>query len=241
MLLTLTIKSQSIEVGNENFPGIKKLEVKSFNGCCAKKGYRAIYLFDNKGQAIESSNYFKRKLLAKYKYTYNEKGLLIEKVQIFDINNKNKVDTTKFIYEFDEQERLISKSEYFGQWVLLEKFQDFNSKGFPCTIIRTIDNKTTTYKKEYDSVGHEIKIQKAENDSVIILEEKRYNVQGDFSHSIIPDLVGMDKKGLAIFIGGNRYSAIEEYQYVYDSLNRWTEKYVVFEGKKLLIEKREFK
>ncbi len=241
ILLTLTIRSQSIDVEIERFPDTKKLEVKSFNGCCAKKGYRAVYLFDNKGQAIELSNYFKRKLLAKYKFTYNEKGLLTEKVQLFDINNKNKVDTTKYIYEFDEQERLVSKSEYFGQWELLEKFQNFNNKGFPTTTIRTFDNKTTTYKIEYDSIGHEIKTRKAANDSVIILEEKRYNAQGDISYSIIPDIVGKDKKGLAIFVGGNRYSAIEEYEYIYDNLKRWIEKYVVFENKKILIEKRKYK
>jgi hypothetical protein len=76
---------------------------------------------------------------------------------------------------------------------------------------------------------------------VIILEEKRYNTKGDLSYSIIPDLVGKDKKGLAIFIGGNRFSAIEEYEYVYDNLNRWTEKFVVFENKKLLFEKRKYK
>lgn len=240
LFLTLTTKSQSIDVETEKFPDIKKLVVKSFNGC-VKKGYRAVYLFDSNGQAIESSNYFKKKLLAQYKYRYNEKGLLIEKIQTFDINNKNKVDTTKFIYEFDEQERVISKSKIFGKWVVLEIFQNFNDKGFPTTIIRTFDNKTTTIQKEYDILGNESKIQKVENDSVIILEEKKYNAKGDISYSIIPDLVGKDKKGLAIFIGGNRFSAIEEYEYVYDNLNRWIEKYVVFENEKLLIEKREYK
>jgi hypothetical protein len=239
ILLTLTTKSQSIDVESEKFPGIKKLEVKSYNGC-VKEGYRAVYLFDNKGQATESSNYFKKKLLAKYKYRYYEKGLLIEKIQTFDINNKNKIDTTKFIYEFDEQGRVISKSEFFGQWVVLENFQNFNNKGFPTRVIRTFDNKTTTIQKEYDTLGNESKIQKVENDTIITLEEKRFNTQGDISYSIIPDLVGKDKKGLAIYIGGNRFSAIEEYEYVYDNSNRWTEKYVVYEGKKLLIEKREY-
>lgn len=240
MFLTLIVKGQSIDVEKEKFPRIKKLEVKSYNGC-VKKGYRSVYLFDTKGQATESSNYFKKKLLAKYKYRYNEKGLLIEKIQTFDINNKNKKDTTNFIYEFDEKERMISKSEFFGKWVVLENFQDFNDNGCPTKIISTFDNKTTTYKIEYDSIGHKIKIQKFINDSAIVLERKRFNAQGDISYSIIPDLVGKDKKGLAIFVGGNRYSAIEEYEYVYDKLNRWIEKYMVFENKKLLIEKRKYK
>ena len=239
ILLTLTAKSQSIDLETERFNGVKRLEVRSFNGC-VKKGYRAVYIFNNKGEAIESSNFFRRKLLSKYEYKYNEKGLLIEKTQVFDINNRNKNITTKFSYEFDEQERMISKSKYFGPWVSVENFQTFNNKGLPTTIIRTFNNDTTTILKEYDTFGNECKIQKVENDSIITLEEKRYNANGDISYSIIPDLVGKDEAGLAIFIGGNRFSAIEEYEYVYDSMNLWTEKYVLFDNQKLLIEKRKY-
>ena len=113
----------------------------------------------------------------------------------------------------------------------MENFQTFNNKGLPTTIIRTFNNDTTTILKEYDTFGNECKIQKVENDSIITLEEKRYNANGDISYSIIPDLVGKDEAGLAIFIGGNRFSAIEEYEYVYDSMNLWTEKYVLFDNK----------
>ncbi len=241
MLLTLTIKSQSIDVEMEIFPGTKKLEVKSFNGCCSKKGYRAVYLIDNKGQAIELSNYFKRKLLAKFKYVYNEKGLLTEKIQTYSINDKKRNDTTRFIYEFDDQERVTSKSEYFGIWVSREKYKDFDKNGFPMTVISTFDNKTTEVKKEYDSKGREIKRQRVENDTVITVEICRYNEYDDIIYSILPTIVGEDTKGLALFIGGNRYSAIEEYEYIYDNLNCWTEKYVVFEGRKILFEKRNYK
>jgi len=41
-------------------------------------------------------------------------------------------------------------------------------------------------------------------------------------------------------LGGNRHCYLEKYEYVYDNLNRWIEKYVVYDGKKLIIEKRIF-
>lgn len=69
ILLTLTVKSQYIDLETERFNGVKRLEVRSFNGC-VKKGYRAVYIFNNKGEAIESSNFFRRKLLSKYEYKY---------------------------------------------------------------------------------------------------------------------------------------------------------------------------
>ena len=38
-----------------------------------------------------------------------------------------------------------------------------------------------------------------------------------------------------------RYSAVEIYEYTYDKLNRWIEKYVIFDNKKVLLEKRFYK
>ena len=240
LVLTLTTKAQSIDVATERFPTVKKLIIKSFNGC-VKKGYRTVYLFDDKGQAIESSSYLKRKLLAKYKYVYNDKGLLTEKIQTYSINDKKRTDTTRFIYEFDLNARLLSKSKYFGIWTSTETYQDFDANGFPTTVISTFDNKTTVFRKEYNSIRRETRRQKVENDTIITFEENRYNQYGDIIYSILPTVVGEETNGLALFIGGNRHSAVEKYEYTYDSLNRWTEKYLVFDGKKVLHEKRLYK
>ena len=42
-------------------------------------------------------------------------------------------------------------------------------------------------------------------------------------------------------IGGNRHWFREEYEYTYDKLNRWIEKYVTYDNKKVLLETRIYK
>jgi hypothetical protein len=42
-------------------------------------------------------------------------------------------------------------------------------------------------------------------------------------------------------IGGNRHSITETYEYKYDDLNRWTEKYVIYDDKRILAMKRLYK
>ena len=167
--------------------------------------------------------------------------MLIEKIRVYSTNDKERTDTTRFNYEFDIQGRLTTKSEHFGKCTSTETYKDFDSKSFPQTVISTFDNRTTIFKKEYNSLGRKIRTQKIENDSIITLEENKYNQYGDMTYSILPTIVGEKTKGMALFVGGNRHSPIEEYEYTYDSLNRWTKKFVFFDGKKVLLEKRKYK
>lgn len=240
---TLSASGQSIDVGIERIKSTSCVEVKAFNGCCAKEGYRAIYTFDKNGRAIECANFFKKKLLAKFKYVYNDTGLMIEKIQVFDINNKNRIDTTHYKYDMDAKGKVLSKTTilHHKEFWWIDNFKDFDNNGFPKTIItENYKHEKTTQLKSYDTLGNITVIQNIENDSVITIEERKYNQQGDLEYSILPTLVGRDTKGLALFIGGTRRAAIENYEYTYDKLNRWTEKYVVYDGKKLLFEKRKY-
>ena len=59
ILLTLTAKSQSIDLETERFNGVKRLEVRSFNGC-VKKGYRAVYIFNNKEKRLNHQIFQKK-------------------------------------------------------------------------------------------------------------------------------------------------------------------------------------
>ena len=245
LILTTLSVGQSIDVENEKFPGTKKLIVKSYNSCCAQKGFKAIYYFDNNGRAIKSSNYFKRQLRACYEYCYNDKGLLTEKINVYDINNKSRKDTTHYYYEFDSTGKILSKQMTFGlgnRFSFTDYYKDFNEFGFPQTIILVNDrNEKTLQLRTYDTFGNIIKLQKVENDSAITLEERKYNHNGHIVYSILPTIVGVDTKGLALFVGGSRHSAIENYEYTYDKLNRWIEKSVIFDNKKVLLEKRIYK
>ena len=106
---------QSINVETERFFGIKSLTVLSYNGCCAPKGYKAVFQFDSSGRATKSTNYFKRKRLAHYAYRYNEKGLLVDEILVFNTNEKTHKDTTRFVYSYDEKNRITEKIEYSGK------------------------------------------------------------------------------------------------------------------------------
>jgi len=175
-----------IDIKNEKFPGVNKLTVMDFNGCCEKNGYQAVYYFDINGNPIKASYFFKKKRLADYEFKYNTKGFLTEESQTFNINEKKKSRTTKF-------------------------FQKFGSN----------DNNI--------------------RDSIADFEEIRYNEIGDIIYSCIPALLDKETGKMKTLIGGRRYSVVEEYEYIYDCFNRWIEKYVIFDNKKLLLEKRIYK
>jgi hypothetical protein len=241
LLLTLTSTGQSIDVEKEKFPGIQKLTVKSFNGCCSMNGYRVVYYFDNIGNVIRSLNYFKKKHLANFEYRYNDKGLLMEKIQTYDIDNKSRIDTIRFTYEFDTSDRITLKTEHFGKWKHTESYQDFDANNNPQTVLSTFGNRTTILKRTFNSQNKEILKQRVENDSTITFEEIKYNEVGDIINSNIPSLLDKETGKMAVLIGGNRHSIVEIYEYRYDKLFHWTQKYVVFDNKKVLLEKRIYK
>lgn len=238
---TLITLGQSIDVESEKFKGIEKLTVKSFNGCCSKKGYRAIYNFDKEGNAIKSMNYYKRKHLASYVYKYGDSGLLIEKIQTYDINNKERVDTTRYDYSYDSNNRVISKTKYFGRWQVDNKYSDFDSNNNAQTVARTFNNSVTITKRTFDSQNRIIRKQSFENDTLDFEEEIRYNEHNDIAYSYIPTLLDKETGKMVTLIGGNRHSVTETFEYKYDNKNRWIERYVLFDNKKVLLEKRDYK
>lgn len=237
-LLTTASFAQSIDVEKEKYPGTKKLVVKSFNGCCAQKGYKAVYLFDSIGRTIKSYNYFKRKLLAAYGYRYNEQGLLSEKISVYQSNKKSRYDNNKIIYKFDTMGRVINKTTQHGNRVHIILYGNFDSLNNPKLVVNILNNNTIVETRNYNANGQLIQIQTSENDTMTQLEEIKYNVLGDITYSNIPTLQDKETGKMVMILGGNRHWYVEEYVYTYDKLNRWTEKYVLFDNKKVLLERR---
>ena len=243
ILLFLTNGSfgQSIAVESEKFPGSKKLIIKSYNGCCVQKGFKSIYYFDDNGRTIKSFNYFKRQLIESYEYRYNDKGLLIEKTMVSDLNNNARTDTTKFVYSLDEKGRVISKTEYFGQWTATEMYSDFDSFNNPQIVTNSFNNISYIEKRQFNSSGQQTSNQRLEDDSIIQIEESQYNQYGDKIFSNVPTLADKKTGKMIMLIGGNRHWFLEEYEYTYDKLNRWIKKYVIYDNKKVLLETRIYK
>lgn len=241
LLLTNISVGQSIDVESEKFPGSKKLINKSYNGCCAPKGFKSIYYFDDSGRMIKSFNYFKRQLRESYEYRYNDKGLLIAKIMVSDLNKKSHADTTKFVYALDEKGRVISKKEYYGQWTATETYSDFDSLNNSQIVTHSFNNTTFIENRRFNSAGQQTFYQRMEDDSITQIEESQYNQYGDKIYSNVPTLADKKTGKMIMQIGGNRHWFLEEYEYTYDKLNRWLEKYVIYDNKKVLLETRIYK
>ena len=239
----MTSQGQSFDVENDRIKDISVLTIKVFNGCCSKKGYKAKYYFNEKGQAIKSTKFFRLKKLAEYEYQYDSLGNLTHEIQTFDINNKNRIDTNLITYSFDSQNRIIKKvikinSELF--WTkTYSKFNEFNKP----KLILSYSHKNDTSKKliEYNDKGFLVKTQIIKNDSIETLEIIDYNDKGDISYSSIPSIKKEENKNLAIYVGGSRHSSEEKYHYEYDRNDRWTKKYLIDNKTDILQLKRKYK
>lgn len=231
----------------EKFPGIRTLTVKEERyGYYKNWIHRSVYCFDERGNTIKVSYFAGVKRLASYEFIYNDKGLLTEETQTFHLQNKRKrnrqKETTRFFYEFDTQNRIIRKTTDSSNRDLFSLFyQDFDSNNNPQTIISRFRNSEGKRTIEYNSLNKPVLIQRFKNDSIIGIEEIRYNKYGDIIYSNVPTLLDKKTGKMQILIGGDRHAIVEEYEYVYDQANRWIEKYIVYDGKKELLQKRIFK
>lgn len=249
LTLLLTFKfcvAQTFDIENERLLNVSKLTVKSFIGC-AKKGSKTIYYFNDKGQAIKSEYYFKRQKRSVRKYLYDEHNNLTHNIEIYSINDKNRIDTTFIKYQYDIEGRVIIKSGIRGKNnYTSDYYSNFNDFDEPCKIEKNYskDKDTLIQILSYDSLGRVTEIQNFNGDSSFIYEIRGYNLQGDLNYSLLPwaeelkQEKGRDNSYLIWFI---RYAAEEYYQYTYDEQNRWTKKYLIINDRKALLEKRKYK
>ncbi len=248
-MLLLTFEfcvAQSFDVENERLLNVSKLTVKSFNGC-AKKGFKSIYYFNDKGQAIKSEYYFKRQKRSVRNYLYDEHNNLTHNIEIYSINDKNRIDTNFIKYQYDNKGRVIIKTEILGKndyaSDYYSNFNDFDEPRKIETIYRS-GKDTLIQILSYDTLGRITEIQNFNGDSLFIFEIRGYNLQGDLNYSLLPwaEELEQDKEGdKSYLIWFIRYAAEEYYQYTYDEQNRWTKKYLVIKDRKALIEKRKYK
>ncbi len=246
LLIILNLSSgyifgQRFNVETQRIKGVKKLVEYYFDGCCGSNGSRTRFEFDFNGNARKEFNYFNSRLISQYQYDYNEKGLLIREIRIFDNDNNTDNDTINYSYKFDNLERIILKEMKGGTWVKTYLFQDFDSANNAQTIVESGEYLNTTYKKKFNEQNLPTSIQTILKDSIIEIEEINYNDFGDIIYSYVPTMLDKSTGKVFWFICGNRHSVIEKYEYKYDELNRWTEKYVIYDNKKLLVRKRLYK
>ncbi len=235
---------QEFNVEKERIPGIKKLIIRYYNsGCIMTKGYHAIYTFDKNGRAIKSSNYFRLKHLESNMYQYNDKGLLAQTEKTFDCNKHGSLNTISNSYEFDKLDRVIIKTDACDTaWKFIYSYQDFDKNDNP-QIIYTIYLKDTLYitKLKYNLQNRIILKQTFVKGALKYREEMKYDKYNNIIYSYIPTYLDKKTGKMIELLGGNRHAVTEEYEYIYDDKNRWIEKYVIYDNKKVLIEERKYK
>lgn len=232
--LALNGLSQFIDVETEKFKGVKQLTIKTFGQ--GTRGYRTIYYFDEKGNAQESLYYFKHDQTASYIYKYNDLGLITEAVLSL-VSGK---DFGRDVYSYDSKNRLIARTSWSKKCKVEESYEDFDLNNNALTSVWTDDQSTTVTKRKFDSLNRIILIEKFIDDSLIYKENLRYNAKGDIVYSYIPTFHYKGIVTMNDLLYFNRRSMIETYKYKYDKQNRWTKKWVMFDNRKVLTEKRKY-
>ena len=243
LLFYLTSYGQSYEFEHvEQFymPGVKKITVKPFNACCVKEGIRTVYYLNEEGFAVRSKTYYKYKRLGGARYNYDKNGRLAE-IRPYSKRKKKNTKTHRFVYSYDSENRLVSKTEFWSVWHLDLKFQDFDSSNNAQTVIRTYNKDTSTIKRIFDAQNRVVNIKRFKDDTLNYEEEIQYNKFNDQTYSHEPFLLDKETGKMVFLFGGNRHAVKETYEYVYDDENRRIEKYVLFDDKKVLLEKRAYK
>ena len=217
------------------------MTVKTYNSCCPKKGFREVYHFDKKGNAIKSLRYYKQKHLSSYVYEYDKKDNLTREVQTYDINNKNPVYTTEYFYDYDSINRLVLRRKLYNTWETKVLFSNFDSNDNAQTLTEIFNQRTLIEKRTFDTKNRVVEVKRFRSDSLIFEEEMRYNEHDDLIYSHIPTYLDNETGKMIILIGGDRHSVTEEYEYLYDDQARWIKKYVLYDNKRVLLEKRHYK
>jgi hypothetical protein len=235
------LKGQQFDIESEKVKGVKKLVEYYFDGCDVVDWSRTRYEFDFDGNAVREFNYTNRKLESKCQYDYNNRGLLLKIIRTVYRKELELLDTTFYSYEFDSIGRKKSTLISNGTSVLTLLYLDFDSANNAQTIIVSGKHFKTTYKKKFNQFNKPTEIETFEYDSLVRREEIKYNEFGDICYSYIPTLLDKSTGTMYRLIGGNRHSITETYEYKYDDLNRWTEKYVIYDDKRILAMKRLYK
>jgi len=246
LLVIFLILGSGLSFGQEIYDmsvrvdSVNEMIVKPYNLFSSKSEYWQHYRFDNKGRAINGKFYFKEELREEFVYVYNEHDLLTHQIKIFDINHKDKVDTLETKYILSEDNKvLVRKSILRPNDTLITKYLKHNENKLPVlSKVYHRDKLSTTWTYEYDSLSRLIKSTN-QRDTSKTIETRKYNDNDDIiysSYEYYPE-----PKEPNIYFGGGRLKPTENYRYVYDSLGRWTEKYLILEDKELLSIVREYK
>ena len=245
ILLFNQVYSQELNDNVEKLKIYKTVSVKSYGN------WTSVFELEN-GFIVNQKNLSKKITTLIKKNIYDRNNNIIYEISSYDINNGNKIDTiSSYKYEYDELNRMILKKAQFG---MIEKFSDFSEFSKPKLIERLNENEEAfdlePFKEilEYDSIGNLVKetkfdnIYPEENNTIkkISIETNRfkYDDYGNITE-IKREFTPKIKFPIEV-LGGFPLYEHEKFEYKYNKNGLWVKKYLLVEGKKYLIKKREF-
>jgi hypothetical protein len=241
--------SQNIENETDKLSSFKTIKKTS---CQSYGNWSKTYELEN-GLIVSQRNYSGNTLTLIQKNIYNHNKNVIYEISIYNRNSGYKIDTTlSYSYKYDEKNRIIEKKYSFG---MIEKYSAFDKNSKPKLIERLNENGKPLYffpiteNMEYDSIGNLIKETKTEleyasdNDTT-----KQYKVEiNTYKYDRFGNVIQLKREFSPkeefpiIMTGGLPLYETEEFEYKYNEKGLWKKKYWIVQGKKRLLEKREFK
>ncbi|RSK29604.1 hypothetical protein [Hymenobacter metallilatus] len=237
-LVSSVAQAQEFDVRDEHFPGAKRVKVEAFGR--GPSGFWAEYTLDEQGWAIESRTYHHRKLNLLEQYSFTSRHKLGQertvttddkRVQIFQYSYQYSPDSARIIREIglsDSDTMYVSHNLEFDSANRPVKFT--KSKG-----LRREVNELTELTYANDLITNYRRTEYGEKDTTVFTTTYQYNAQGNLTkeyRSVVPKSPGnwwLDNSGDQ-----------PEYSYDYSKRGPWTHRYLLRQGRKVLIAKRTF-
>jgi hypothetical protein len=217
--------------------GVKQVKINYYNGG-GGGGYWSLKTLDSKGRAVQEENYQNNLLMSKTLFMYNESNDKVMETQLYDINNKERIDTTFYMYNYDSNGNITEQLQLLTPTDSI-KLELVESTG------------DTLFKYRYSSKFYSSYQTILYNDRKVVKKMKMYNPEDrsyttkEFTYNKNGD-VEMQKSAAfpkpeheVVYVGGPGSDTME-YVYKYDSKGRIKKLYAILDGKKYKLEKRSY-
>ncbi|AIZ64295.1 hypothetical protein PK28_12480 [Hymenobacter sp. DG25B] len=237
---SLTAFSQEIDVENEQFRGAKRVRVESFNQGPA--GFWAEYKLDEQGRATEGRSYYRRQHLSTEQYFFTRRNKL-QQERITKSGKDPQTQTFSYTYFYNtDSTRLLHKVGLSGtDTMYVFHYLEFDANNHPTKFTkakgwsRKVDSLTETiYAAEL--LTSYLNTENGEKGPNITSLVYQYDAHGGLTKvSPMPSPTDPAIFWTESFLGNEL-----KFEYGYSPKGPWTHLYQIFDGKRVLIEKRTF-
>ncbi|MCA8829736.1 hypothetical protein [Hymenobacter pini] len=237
-LFSLAVQAQEFDVRAEHFPGAKRVKVQAFGR--GPSGFWAEYMFDEQGWVSASWSYAGRKLVEAEQYFFTNRRVLCQeritttedkRVQIFRYSYQYSPDSTRIIREIGlsgaDTMYVFHNLEFdsANRPIRFTKAKGLKREIIEATELTYVNNQLATYRRTDNG----------EEGATVYTVTYQYNTRGDLikeNRTVIPK----PRSNWWLDNSGDQ----PEYSYDYSKQGPWIRRYLLRDGRKVLIAKRAF-